>query len=316
MSKPAALLDVPFPPFIAELFTPHCELLPWTTYTDSRDTLGDIAAIVSFSHTAVGAPEFERLPNLKVVSNYGVGVDHIDVAAAARFGVPVGNTPGAVDGATADQTFALMLAVARNTVRGDAFARGPDFQAFDPGFMLGADVFGSTLGIVGMGRIGREVAQRARGFEMNILYHNRRRDAAAEGALQAQYVSLEELLQRADFVCLNVPLTEQTTDLIAEAELRAMKPSAFLINTARGAVVNTDALYRALNERWIAGAGLDVTEPEPLPRDHPLLGLDNLVLTPHLGTSTVGTRVRMGNMAVENLLAGLASRPLPHPVSA
>ncbi len=315
MSKPAALLDVPFPPFIAELFTPHCELLPWSTYSDSSDTLEHITAIVSFSHTPVGTPEFERMPNLKVVSNYGVGVDHIDVAAAARFDVPVGNTPGAVDGATADQTFALMLAVARNTVRGDAFARGPDFHAFDPGFMLGADVFGSTLGIVGMGRIGREVAQRARGFEMNILYHNRRRDEAAEGALQAQYVSLEELLQRADFVCLNVPLTEQTTDLIAEAELRAMKSSAFLINTARGAVVNTDALYRALNERWIAGAGLDVTEPEPLPRDHPLLGLDNLVLTPHLGTSTVGTRVRMGNMAVENLLAGLASQPLPHPVS-
>ena len=316
MNRPRALLDVPFPAFIAELFTPHCELLPWTTYTDTDDVIDTIDAIISFSHTPIGDAEYDRLPNVKVVSNYGVGVDHIDVSAAKRHHVVVGNTPGAVDGATADQTFALMLSIARNTVAGDAHARGPHFHAFDPGFLLGADVFGATLGIVGMGRIGREVAKRARGFDMPLYYHNRHRDHDAEHNLGARYLSLTDLLAQSDFVCLNVPLTPETDGLIGERELRRMKPTAFLINTARGAVVDTDALERALTQGWIAGAGLDVTQPEPLPRDHPLLHCPNLVITPHLGTSTYGTRRRMGEITRDNLLAGLAGKPLPFQVMA
>ena len=316
MPKPQVLFDFPMPDVVAELFTPHCELLPWQTLTGSTGPLPEIDAILSVAHTRIGAAELSRLPNVKVVSNYGAGVDHIDVAAVQACNVPVGNTPGTVDGATADQTMALLLAVARNTVRGDAHARGPGFIEFDPGFMLGTDVFEATLGIIGLGRIGKAVARRAAGFDMRVLYHNRNRDLAAEAELGVRYASLDELLAQCDFVCLNVPLTAQTEKLIGEAQLRAMKPGAFLINTARGAVVDTEALLRALTEGWIAGAGLDVTEPEPLPRDHPLLKLPNLVLTPHSGTSTVGTRVLMGRRALENLLAGLAGEALPYPVRA
>jgi len=316
MSKPQVLLDVPLPDFVEALFTPHCDLLPWEIFAGSEGALPAIDAILSFAHTGIGAAELSRLPSVKVVSNYGVGVDHIDVAAVEGFGVPVGNTPGTVDGATADQTMALMLAVARNTVRGNAYARSADFLQFDPGFMLGTDVFGATLGIIGLGRIGKAVAKRAAGFDMKVLYHNRNRDEPAESELGVRYASMDELLAQSDFVCLNVPYTPQTDKLIGEAQLRAMKPTAFLINTARGAVVDTDALLRALTEGWIAGAGLDVTEPEPLPRDHPLLRAENLVLTPHSGTSTVGTRKRMGEIALDNLLAGLAGKELPHRVRA
>jgi glyoxylate reductase len=316
MPRAQVLFDFPMPEVVAELFRPHCELLPWQTLTGSSGQLPDIDAILSVAHTRIGEAELARLPNVKVVSNYGAGVDHIDVAAVQARNVPVGNTPGTVDGATADQTMALLLAVARNIVRGDAHARGPDFVAFDPGFMLGTDVFEATLGIIGLGRIGKAVAKRAAGFDMCVLYHNRNRDRAAESQLGVHYASLGELLAQSDFVCLNVPLTAQTDKLIGEAQLRAMKPGAFLINTARGAVVDTDALLRALREGWIAGAGLDVTEPEPLPRDHPLLNMPNLVLMPHSGTSTVGTRVLMGRRALENLLAGLAGNALPYPVRA
>lgn len=315
MPKPQVLLDVTLPDFVEAMFTAHCDLLPWQTLTGSDGDLPDIDAILSFAHTSIGAAELSRLPAVKVVSNYGAGVDHIDVAAVESFGVPVGNTPGTVDGATADQTMALMLAVARNTVRGNTYARSAEFLAFDPAFMLGTDVFGATLGIIGMGRIGKAVAKRAAGFDMQVLYHNRNRDEAAEAELGVRYVLMDELIAQSDFVCLNVPYTAQTDKLIGEAQLRAMKPTAFLINTARGGVVDTDALLRALNEGWIAGAGLDVTEPEPLPRDHPLLKVENLVLTPHSGTSTVGTRIRMGEIALENLLAGLAGKALPHRVA-
>ena len=207
-----------------------------------------------------------------------------------------------------------MLARARNLVVGDAFARGPDFLAFDPSNLLGTDVFGARLGIVGMGNIGRQVARRARAFDMEVCYHNRRRNEQAERDLDVTYLPLDELLAGSDFVSLHLPLTEESRGLIGEKELRSMPEHAILVNTARGAVVDTDALCRALREGWIAGAAIDVTEPEPLPRDHPLLGLDNLVITPHLGTSTTGTRVRMGRMTLDNLLAGLEGRPLPYEV--
>lgn len=316
MPKPKVLLDVPFADFVAAVFTPHCEFLPWAALGSGDPALGEVRVVLSHTHNLVGDAEIERLPALEAIVNYGAGVDHIDLDAAARHGIPVSNTPGTVDGATADMTFALLLAVARNLVPGDRFARGPDFHVFDPGHMLGRDVFGATIGIVGMGRIGKEVAKRARGFDMRVLYHNRRRDEAAERALGAEYAALDDLLERADFVVLNVPLTAATANLIGEPELRRMRPDAYLVNTARGGVVDHDALRRALAEGWIAGAGIDVTEPEPLPRDHPLLALDNLVIAPHLGTSTFGTRLRMAEIARDNLLAALSGEPLPNPVTA
>jgi glyoxylate reductase len=254
----------------------------------------------------------DRAPHLKVISNHGVGVDHIDLAAAQARGIPVGNTPGCLDAATADMTMALMLAAARNVVVGDRFARGPEFTHYDPAILIGQEVTGSTLGIVGMGRIGKQVARRAHGFDIQVLYHNRRRDPQAETELGVSYAAFDELLARSDFVSLNCPLTRETTGLISTAQFAQMKPSAILINISRGPVVDGEALYEALASRRIAAAAVDVTAPEPLPRDHKLLSLDNLVITPHLGSASNRTRQRMIEMTVENLLAGLEGRELPY----
>ena len=314
MSKAQIIVDVPLPDFLAPVFAADCVLHDWSLIDAPAQDRASITGILSYVHTHIGGAELDRLPNVRVVSNYGVGVDHIDVIAARARGIPVGNTPGTVDGATADMTMALLLAGARNVGQGDRYARGPDFLAFDPAHLLGHDVFGATLGIIGLGRIGREVAKRARGFDMTILYHNRRRDEEAEAAFDAEYCDLATLLSRADFVSLTCPLTDETRGLIGAPQLRQMKQTAFLVNTARGAVVDHTALYDALSSGGIAGAAIDVTEPEPLPRDHPLLGLDNLVIAPHLGTSTYDTRLKMAEIMRDNLLAGLQGEPLRHSV--
>jgi glyoxylate reductase len=208
----------------------------------------------------------------------------------------------------------LILAVGRRVVEGDRYARGPHFLHFDPSFMIGREIHGSTLGILGLGRIGEQVARRARGFDMSILYHNRNRKPAIESALGVQYKEREELLASADYVVLTVPLTAETRGLIGRAELARMKPTAALVNVARGAVVDHAALTEALTTRQIRAAALDVTDPEPLPRDHPLLKLDNVIITPHLGSATEQTRRRMAELSIDNLLAGLAGQPLPSPV--
>jgi glyoxylate reductase len=200
-------------------------------------------------------------------------------------------------------------------VIGERYARTPEFTHYDPSILIGHEVTGSTLGIVGLGRIGKKVAQRARGFEMQLLYHNRRRDVQAEADLGVQYVSFDELLAESDFVALNCPLTKDTTKLIGAAQLAKMKPTAILINMARGPVVDGEALYEALGSKRIAAAALDVTDPEPLPRDHRLLSLPNLIITPHLGSASDRTRRRMMEMTVENLLAGLRGEPLPYRVA-
>lgn len=306
--KPLVLVDVPLPPMICELMAPVCETGPWN---DARGAGERVSGLFTYGHPPVGAALLDLLPLLKVVSNFGVGVDHIDLAAARARGIPVGNTPGAVDGATADLTFAILLACARNVVAGDRFARSERFTHYDPSILLGAEVHGSTLGIIGMGRVGRGVARRARGFDMRVLYHNRRRDIEAERELGVEHAALDDLLSRSHFVSLNVPLTPETRGMIGEWQLRLMRRDAILVNVARGGVVDHDALHRALRDGTIAGAAIDVTEPEPLPRDHPLLALENLVITPHLGSAAVRTRRRMAEMAVENLKAGLEGRKLP-----
>jgi glyoxylate reductase len=270
--------------------------------------------LITYGHPPVGETLLERCPNLRVISNHGVGVDHIDLAAASARGVPVGNTPGCLDRSTADMTLALLLAVARNIVIGDRFARSPEFTHYDPRILIGREVSGSVLGIIGMGNIGKQVARRAAAFEMTILYHNRHRDETAEAELGARYADLEELLAEADFVTLNCPLTRQTRHMISSRQLEMMKPSGILINMARGGVVDTAALYEALLSGQIAGAGLDVTEPEPLPRDHPLLQLHNVIILPHLGSASHRTRQRMVELTVENLVAGIEQRALPYQV--
>ncbi|HTN77883.1 MAG TPA: D-glycerate dehydrogenase [Pirellulaceae bacterium] len=307
------LADTPLAPAIAKLLPAEIEIVPWESLAAEPDP--SLTGIYTYGHPRVDAALLRRLPNAKVISNYGVGVDHIDLHAAQAAGVPVGNTPGILDGATADMGFALLLAAARRVVEGDRFARGPNFTVYDPCCLLGREVHHSTLGIVGMGRIGEQVARRARGFDMQLLYHNRTRKAEAEARLGVQYVTLDELLAQSDFVMLTCPLTDATRGLIGASQLARMKPTAILINIARGAVVDMNALTAALQQRQIYSAALDVTDPEPLPRDHPLLSLDNLTIVPHLGSATEQTRQTMAELSVTNLLRGLNGEPLIHRVS-
>ena len=306
---PRVLADLPLADDVTDLLAGAVDLVPW-------GTPGPVDGIYLYGHKIVDGVLLDAVGPVRVVSNYGVGVDHIDLAAAAARGVPVGNTPGVLDGATADMAFALILAAGRRVVEGDRLARGPtaDGSLWDK--LIGREVHGSTLGIIGMGRIGEQVARRARGFDMTVLYHNRRRRPDVEAAFGVGYTDRDELLATADTIVLTVPLTAETRHLIGRAELARMKPTAVLVNVARGGVVDTAALTDALRDRKIIAAALDVTDPEPLPRDHPLLSLDNVIITPHLGSATGLTRRRMAERSVENLLAGLAGRPLPFPVSA
>jgi glyoxylate reductase len=249
---PAVLADLPLSAVVTEMLVGRVELLPWEAAQGTE--AGRVQAVYTYGHPLVGADMLDRMPAVRVISNFGVGVDHIDLAAAAARGIPVGNTPGILDGATADMAFALLLAAGRRLVEGDRYARGPHFLHYDPSYMIGREVHGSTLGIIGMGRVGEQVARRARGFAMTVLYHNRRRRPAAEEALGVRYVSRDELLAAADYVVLTVPLTPQTHRLIGRAELARMKPTSTLVNIARGPVVDREALTEALAARRIYAA--------------------------------------------------------------
>jgi len=255
-------------------------------------------------------------PGLRVVSNMAVGYDNIDVPACTRRGVPVGNTPGVLTETTADLAWALILAAARRLPEGERYVHSGAWRTWSPTFQLGVDVHDATLGIVGFGRIGQAVARRAAGFRMAVLYASRTRaDQTAEAALNATWVPLEELLARSDFVTLHVDLNPSTRRLIDAAALRRMKSTAILVNTTRGPVVDSAALYEALRDGVIRAAALDVTDPEPIPMTDPLLTLDNCLIVPHIGSATEATRGRMAAMAAANLLAGVHGERLPTPVN-
>ncbi|HEU5103719.1 MAG TPA: D-glycerate dehydrogenase [Roseiflexaceae bacterium] len=304
------LVDTQLPDEMLEMLGAECAVRLWPA--DASDSaFGAAVGIITYGHPRVDSVVMDRMPKLKVISNFGVGVDHIDLAAAKQRGIPVGNTPHILDGATADMTFTLLLAAARNLVIGERYARSPEFTHYDPNLLLGSEVHGATLGIVGMGNIGRQVARRARGFDMRVLYHNRNRNPQAEAELGVSYARLPDLLSQSDYVTLNLPLSAETRGMIGREQLRQMQPTAWLINVARGGVLDHAALVEALEQGWIAGAALDVTEPEPLPRDHPLLRMDNAIVAPHLGSATRQTRHAMARLTVDNLLAGLAGQPLP-----
>jgi glyoxylate reductase len=256
----------------------------------------------------------DRAPNLRVVSQMAVGYDNIDVPACAAHGVAVGNTPGVLTETTADLAFALLMATARRVVEADQFLRAGKWQTWSPMLLTGPDVHHATIGIIGLGRIGFEMARRAHGFEMPILYHNRTSNPEAEQSFGARKVDLDTLLAESDFISIHTPLTPETKHIIGAAEFAKMKPTAIFINTARGPVVDQAALAEALKNRTIAAAGIDVFEKEPLPVDDPLLQLDNAVLLPHIGSASVATRTKMAVLAAENLVAGLQGKPLPHPV--
>jgi glyoxylate reductase len=255
-------------------------------------------------------------PQLKVVSNYAVGFDNVDVAECSRRGIPVGNTPGVLTETTADLAFALLMAAARRLPEGDRYVRAGKWRTWGPMLLMGPDVHGATIGIVGFGRIGQALAKRASGFGMAVLYH----DVAelpedVTRPLGARYVPLDELLGSADFVSLHVNLTPDTRHLIDAAALKRMKRDAVLVNTSRGPVVDGQALYEALRDGEIFAAALDVTDPEPLPHDDPLLTLDNCLVVPHIASASRATRGKMAEMAAANLLAGLRGERLPTPVN-
>jgi glyoxylate reductase len=254
-------------------------------------------------------------PHLKVISGFGVGYDYVDVPEATRRGIMVCNTPGTLTETTADQAWALLLAAARNTAQGDRFVRSRAWHKYEPALLLGADVHGATLGVVGLGAIGTAVARRAAGFDMRVLYTGRSRRPEAEAATGATYRPLDDLLRESDFVSLNCALTPETRGLIGARELALMKPTAILVNTARGAVVDQRALAEALQRGQIAGAGIDVYEQEPVDPDDPLLACENAVLVPHLGSATHPTRARMARVAAENIVAGLQGRRPAHLVN-
>jgi lactate dehydrogenase-like 2-hydroxyacid dehydrogenase len=255
-------------------------------------------------------------PQLRVVSNYAVGFDNVDVAACTRRGIPVGNTPGVLTETTADLAFALLMAAGRRVAEGDRYVRAGRWATWGPMLLLGADVHGSILGIVGFGRIGQALARRASGFGMTVLYH----DVAAlpdavTGPLGARFVPLDELFGRADFVSLHVNLTPETRHFVNADRLRLMRPSAVLVNTSRGPVVDQAALYTALRDGVIGAAALDVTDPEPIAADDPLLTLENCLVVPHIASASHATRGKMAEMAAANLLAGVRGERLPTAVN-
>ncbi len=261
-------------------------------------------ALLTLITDPVTAYLLDACPNLRAVANYGVGVDNIDLAACAARGIPVGNTPGVLTAATADLAFALILAAARRLPEATAAVRDGDWPTWEPQAHLGLELDGATLGIVGMGRIGRAVAQRAQGFGMAVIHSGR-----ADG------LPLAQLLAQADVVSIHCPLTPETTHLIDAAALAAMKSTAILVNTARGPIVDQAALREALIAGTIAAAALDVTDPEPLGPDDPLLDAANLIVAPHIGSATTRARERMADLAVANLEAALAGRPMPNQVA-
>ena len=256
-------------------------------------------------------------PQLKVVSNYAVGFDNVDVAACVRRGVAVGNTPGVLTETTADLAWTLLMAAARRIPEGGRYVRAGEWRTWGPLLLLGPDVHGATIGIVGFGRIGQAVARRAQGFGMRILYHDLHRlpDEVTE-PLGAKYLSLDELLAASDFVSLHVNLSEVTRHLINARTLAAMKPTAVLVNTSRGPVIDQLALADALRDGVIWAAALDVTDPEPIPMDDPLVGLENCLIVPHIASASRATRGKMAEMAAANLIAGVQGLPLPTPVPA
>jgi glyoxylate reductase len=280
-----------------------------------KEMIRDKAGLLCLLTDRIDAALIDSAPDLRVISQCAVGHDNIDVAAATARGICVGNTPGVLTNATADFAFALLMAAARRLGEAVDFVRQGRWETWGLTVLLGQEVFGATLGIIGLGRIGQALARRARGFDMRILYHDRVRQPQLETALGVEYRSFVDLLRQSDFVSLHVNLSDDTKGLIDKHALSLMKPTAILINTSRGQVVDSHALYQALSQGQIAYAALDVTDPEPLPASHELLTLSNLLVAPHIASATVASRNQMALMAVRNLVAGVHNKPLPYAVN-
>lgn len=297
----------------------NCQIEIWDhetppTYEEILHRIMDKEGLLCLLTDRIDENLMDAAPNLKVISQCAVGFDNIDVDAATKRGIAVGNTPGVLTEATADFAFSLMLASSRRIVEAMDYVRDGKWTTWGLTVLMGQQVYGATLGIIGMGRIGRALAERARGFDMKILYFDKSQQTELERKFLLKFRSFEEVMRESDFISLHVNLTPETTGMIDNQAFRLMKPNAILINTARGPIVDSEALYTALKQGKIAGAALDVTDPEPLPVDHPLLSLPNLIVTPHIASATVVTRSKMAMMAVENLVAGVAGKKLPYQV--
>lgn len=318
---------MPFSVFVTRHLTPEaeeklnafCQAKFWPEetpppYETLLEKTRSVDGLVCLLTDTIDAEVINQAENLKVISQVAVGVDNIDLDAAAARAIPVGHTPDLLADATADLTFALILAAARRLGEAINYARSGRWQTWGLTTLLGESVHGATLGIIGMGRIGQAVARRAAGFDMRILFTNASPRTDFEDELNAAQVPLNELLENADIVTLHVPLNDTTKGLIGAAQFELMKPHAILVNTARGAVVNTTALVAALKSGHIGYAALDVTDPEPLPPDHELYQLTNAIIVPHIGSATRIAREQMSLLAVDNLIAGLQGKPLPKAV--
>ncbi len=279
------------------------------------ENVTDVEGLLSLLTDKVDAELMNRARKLRVISNCAVGFDNIDVQEATKRGIIVGNTPGVLTDTTADFAFALLMAAARRVVEGDKVVRAGKWKTWGPMVLLGQDVHSATLGIIGLGRIGSAVAKRAKGFGMKILYTDVARNKQAEDELGIEFVDIDTILTRSDFITIHVNLTPETHHLIGLKQFEKMKRTAILVNTSRGPIVDNMALYDALRSGKIAYAALDVTEPEPIPADHPLLTLDNVIIVPHIASASVATRTKMGLMAADNLIAGLKGEMPPTPVN-
>jgi len=319
--KPRAYVTRKIPSEALDIIAASCDYRIWDSEGEPipRDVLeaeiGDVDGVLTLLTERVDRHLLDAAPRLKVVANMAVGYDNIDVAECTRRGIVVTNTPGVLTETTADLAFALILAAARRVTEAERYLRQGQWKTWSPMLLTGVDVHGATLGIVGLGRIGEAVARRARGFSMRVLYANRSARPEVEAALGIERRGLDELLKSSDFVSIHVPLNDSTRHLIGERELNLMKPTAVLVNTSRGPVVNERDLYRALKDRRIFAAGLDVFDTEPIRSDNPLLELDNVVLLPHIGSASIATRTQMAVMAARNLTQVLAGQTPQNPVN-
>lgn len=316
-SRPRILVCKPVPPAGLDPLRDTCDLDVWPGPLGMPRPELLTRAAGAAGILVVGDKVDEALldaagPSLRGIAQFGVGYDNVDLPATIRRGLPVGNTPGVLSDTTAEVAWALLMAAARRISEAERYLRDGRWGKGDMNDLMGVDVSGATLGIVGLGRIGQSMARLSQGFRMTVLYSQRHRaDPAVEAELRATYVPFEELLARADFVSVHAPLTPETRHLIDAAALARMKPGAILVNSSRGGLVDQEALLAALDNGRLRAAALDVTDPEPLPADHPLVGRDDVVVIPHIGSNTLATRVKMGRMCSENLLAAIRGERMP-----
>jgi glyoxylate reductase len=298
----------------------HCDAKTWEgELPPPRDVLlensANVEGLLSLLTDKIDAELMDKAPKLKVVSNCAVGFDNVDIAAATKRGIIVGNTPGILTETTADFAFTLLMSAARRLVEGDKMVRAGKWKTWGPMTLLGQDINGSTLGIIGLGRIGAAMARRAKGFGMKLMYYDVIRQPEIEKEFGIEFVDINKIFAESDFITLHTNLTPETHHLIGPEQLKKMKKNCILINSSRGPIIDNMALSEALRNGTIAYAALDVTDPEPIPSDHPLIKLDNVIIAPHIASATVATRTKMALMAADNLIAGLKGEMPPNPVN-